>query len=108
MEDVLYHYEDEDITINVDVILEDGKLLFDGLDFGDRVEELRGDDSYEYKLSLDQENATKLFELLGVANETDKKKIEALKEKFGENGRISEIEEYCEKNGIKTEFFCWP
>ena len=104
-----HHYEDEDITINIDAILEDGKLLLDGLDYGKRVEELRGmGDDYEYKLSLDKENTTKLFDSLGVADKTDKQKLAAMKEKFGKDGRISEIEKYCDEHNIKTEFFCWP
>ena len=109
MKITFYHYEDEDITINTDAILKDGKLLLDGLDCGKRVEELRGmGDDYEYKLSLDKENTTKLFDSLGVADKTDKQKLATMKEKFGKDGRISEIEEYCDKHDIKTEFFCWP
>lgn len=109
MKITFYHYEDEDITINTDAILEDGKLLLDGLDYGKRVEELRGmGDDYEYKLSLDKENTAKLFESLGVSNKTDKQKLNTLKDKFGKNGRFSEVEEYCDKHGIKTKFFCWP
>ena len=109
MKITFYHYEDQDITINTDAILEDGKLLLDGLDYGKRVEELRGmGDDYEYKLSLDKENTAKFFDSLGAADENDKQKLAALKEKFGKNGRISEIEEYCNKHGIETEFFCWP
>ena len=97
MKITFYHYEDEDITINTDAILKDGKLLLDGLDYGKRVEELRGmGDDYEYKLSLDNENTTKLFDSLGVADKTDKQKLATMKEKFGKDGRISEIEEYCD------------
>ena len=109
MKITFYHYEDENITINTDAILEDGKLILDGLDYGKRVEELRGmGDDYEYKLSLDKENTTKLFDSLGVADKTDKQKLATMKEKFGKDGRISEVEKYCDKHDIKTEFFCWP
>lgn len=104
-----YHYEDKEITINTDVILEDGELLFDGFDYGKRVKELRGISSeYEYKLSLDQKSTTKLFEVLGVADKTDEQKLSALKEKFGEHGRTSDIQDFCDGHGIKTKFFCWP
>ena len=86
MKITFYHYEDEDITINTDAILEDGKLILDGLDYGKRVEELRGmGDDYEYKLSLDKENTTKLFDSLGVADKTDKQKLATMKEKFGKD-----------------------
>lgn len=34
MKITFYHYEDGDITINTYAILEDGKLLLDGLDYG--------------------------------------------------------------------------
>lgn len=109
MKITFYHYEDEDITINTDAILEDGKLLLDGLDCGKRVEELRGmGDDYEYKLSLDKENTAKFFESLGVADKNDKQKLAALKEKFGKDELISEVEEYCNEQDIRTEFFCWP
>ena len=109
MEIVFYHYEDKDIVINTNAILEDGKLRLDGYDYGKRVKELRGmGDDFEYGLSLDQNNTTKLFESLGVADKTDKQKLAALKDKFGKNGRISEVREYCDKRNIKTAYFSWP
>ena len=104
-----YHLENKDITINIDAILENGKLLLDGLDYGKRVEELRGmGDDYEYKLSLDKENTAKLFESLGAADKTDAQKLSALKAKFVENGHISDIQDYCDEHEIETEFFSWP
>ena len=39
---------------------------------------------------------------------TDKQKLATMKEKFGKDGRISEVEKYCDEHGIKTDFFCWP
>ena len=104
-----YHYEDKDITIDTDAILEDGKLILDGYDYGKRVEDMRGmGDDYEYRLSLNEENTTKFFESLGVSNKSEEQKLAALKEKFGKNGRTSEIREYCDKRNIKTDFFSWP
>jgi hypothetical protein len=109
MRTTFYHYEDKDISINIDAVLEDGELLFDGFDCGEQVKKLREvSDEYEYKLFLNQDNSSKLFEALGVADKTDKQKLAALIEKFGENGSISEIEEYCDDHEIKTEFYCWP
>ena len=109
MKITFYHYEDKDITINTNAILEDGKLLLDGYDYGKRVKDLRGiSDEYEYQLSFDQENTAKIFKSLGVADKSDKQKLNALKDKFGEHGRTSEIEKYCNEHQIKTEFFCWP
>lgn len=109
MKITFYHLETDDISININAVLEDGKLSLDGYDYGKRVEELRGmSDEYEYHLSLDEENAAKLFALLGVADGTDKQKLSALKVKFGKNGHVSEVSDYCEENGIKTSFFSWP
>lgn len=104
-----YHVENEDIAINTDAILEDGKLLLDGFDYGKRVEEIRGmGKEYEYKLSFDEKNTAKFFEALGVKDKSDSEKLAALKEKFGEKGSLPEIEKYCDEHGITTEFFCWP
>ncbi len=109
MKITFYHYKDDDITINTDIVLEDGKLLFDGFDSGKRVGEIRGiSDDYEYKLSLDEENTAKLFKLLDADDKTDEEKLNLIKERFGREGSTSEFSEFCDKNGIKTEFFCWP
>ena len=109
MKTTFYHFEDEAIIVDVKVALNNEELIFDGFDYGKKVKDSRGvSDEYEYSLSFDKENTRKFFELLGVSDKGDDDKLAVLKKKFGENGSISVIKEYCDNNGIETKFFSWP
>ena len=104
-----YHLDNDEIHVSMDLVLEDGELKFNGYDYGKRVKELRGiSDDYEYHLSLDKENTAKLFELLEINEKSDKEKLENIKERFSKDEGFSGFKDFCEENGIKTNFFCWP
>ena len=104
-----YQFKDENITVDITAVLENGKLTFNGFDYGKKVEDSRGVSSeYEYSLSLDNVNTDKLFTKLGIADKKDEDKLGLLKEKFGKDGSLSAFKEYCDMNEIETKFFCWP
>ena len=106
-----YHSIRKDIEINMTVSLNDGKLKFSGYDYGKFVAHSpvsHGGDEYEYYLDLDQENTQKVFKALGVADKTDKEKLQCIVDTFQKDKGFSGFKEYCEKRSIKTTFYSWP
>ena len=63
---------------------------------------------YEYYLKLDEENTKKAFEALGVADKSDKEKLQFIVDTFKKDQGFSGFEEYCEKHDIEAKFFSWP
>lgn len=102
-----YKEKKEDVEISINAILEDEKLTLEGCDNGELVEKWWGDDDYEYWLKFDKENTEKLFKKLGVANKTDKEKLETIRNTFSKDKDISGVQKYCEENDIKTSFNSW-
>jgi hypothetical protein len=73
----------------------DGGLRLDGGDIGERVEQIWGDEDYEYWVEVPGSEIGKLLLLL-------------LKEKY--NGNINAVDEFkafCESNGIICQFMNW-
>ena len=111
MEMPFYHSKRKDIEINMTVSLHDGELQFSGYDFGEFVAKSpvgQGGDEYEYYLKLDEENTKKAFEALGVADKSDKEKLQFIVDTFKKDQGFSGFEEYCEKHDIEAKFFSWP
>ena len=106
---VFYKAERNDINISISVCLEDGKLQFDGYDYGTRVKEFRGiSDEFEYYLNLDEANTTKAFEALGISSKSDQEKLEFIRDKFNKDGSFRGFEKYCADHGIETKYSSWP
>lgn len=98
---------------NIDTLIvakfNDGELRIRGHDVGPAVNDYWGmGNDYEYFLSLNKGNTEKLFMALGVMQETNKAKLDFIKDKFGGNETISKLSKYCKKNGIKTSFYSYP
>ena len=104
-----YTEKRKDVNISISASLENGELKLGGYDYGPTVERLRGmGDEFEYSLSLDKENSTKLFEAFSVADKTEKQKLETIKEAFSKYKGIFGLDNYCKENNIKTTYFSWP
>ena len=108
MKSVLYERRDAQIWCTITAVLVNGKLSVNGHDLGPKVEEFFGRDEYEYALSLDEENTSKLFRTLNCSEKSDEEKMQVIKDKFGNSYADTALKSYCWNNGIKTSFWCWP
>ena len=98
----------EDVQITINAYLEKGELKLEGHDVGKIVKDAWGNgNSYEYFLSLSQEDTEKLFKKLGSSDKSDEQKLITLKNTFSWENDFSEFSKYCEKNKIKTSFSSW-
>ena len=81
-----------------------GRLHFSGHDLGDTVEEIWGDDEYEYSYSLDEENSEKFWQVIKAEYG---KEDEALLKLF--EGEIDELKfrKILDDNDIKYEFWSY-
>lgn len=105
MELEIYKETRNDIDILIVAQLDNGELRLRGHDIGSAVKDFWGSDNdYEYCLSLDKENTQKLFKTLGITEKTNRSKLELIKDEFDGDKAISNLSEYCKKNGIKTSF----
>lgn len=107
MELDFYNENRDDILIAITIALENEELILRGFESGKTVDSIWGESDYEYFLSLDQSNTKKLFEKLGVADKTDKQKLEAVRDKFSKGKGTRLLKEYCKKNNIETSFFSY-
>ena len=98
----------EDIQITINSYLEDGELKLEGHDVGRMVKDAWGNgNSYEYFLTLSQEDTIKLFEKLGFSDKSDEEKLTALQKNFNWENDFTDFSKYCEDNKIKTSFSSW-
>ena len=98
----------EDIQITINAYLEKGELKLEGHDVGRVVKDAWGNgNSYEYFLSLSQEDTDKLFKKLGVSDASDEQRLVALKGEFNWESDFFFFCKYCEDNKIKTSFSSW-
>jgi len=103
----LYHFESEDIKINIVARFEKNKLIIDGYDIGKTVEEAWGDSDYEYVMTIPNSSLPPLYELLNVEAGDRRGLLEALAKRFYGNHCFSAIGDFLEKNNIKHEGFTW-
>ena len=108
MKKVLYSRRDAQVWCTVTAELSDGKLQVSGHDIGPLVEKFFGRDEYEYWVTLDQENTGKLFRSLGCEERSGEEQLEAVERSFGGDMADTRLKRYCEQNGIRTQFYCWP
>lgn len=104
----IYSSKEKDVEVSITAEIADGELTISDLSGGKLTSELMGSDFAEHYLSLDKVNTKKLFKELKVSAKSEKEQLSAIKEKFGKNTAIAELEDYCERHGIKTSPFVYP
>ncbi len=104
----LYHYEDKDIKISMNLYFnEQDQLIFDGYDIGRKVLQIRGKSDYEYKYTIAPVDVQKLAELFQVEYSDRKALLQAIKDKFGGNEAYSKFGAFMNNHGVKYEVFMW-
>ena len=103
----LFHFQDEDIKIDIVARFDGDKLVIDGYDIGKRVEELLGDSDYEYIMTIPATSVASLYGLLDVEAGNRKKLLKALAKRFHGNECFSAIGDLLEENNIEYDRFTW-
>ena len=105
MELPFYKMDSERVNVSITAILESGKFRLAGFDYGKYVEEFRGTEDFDYTLSFDKENTSKLFSLMGIVGKTDREKLEAVCVRFSSSKGVFGLYEYCKANNIAVSYF---
>jgi hypothetical protein len=103
----LFHFQDEDIKIDIVARFDGDKLVIDGYDIGKRVGELMGDSDYEYIMTIPATSVASLYGLLDVEAGNRKKLLKALAKRFHGNKCFSAIGDFLDQNSIEHETFTW-
>ncbi len=103
----LFHFQDENIEIDIVARFDGDELIIDGYDIGKTVEEAWGDSDYEYVMTIPATSVSALFELLDVEAGDRTKLLEVLKERFQGNYCFSAIGDFLDRNKIKYGRFTW-
>lgn len=103
----LFHFQDEDIKIDIVVRFDGDELVIDGYDIGKRVGEVFGDSDYEYVMTIPAASVASLYKLLDVEAGNRRKLLKTLAKRFQGNQCFSTIEDFLEENSIKYNRFTW-
>jgi hypothetical protein len=103
----LFHFQDEDIKIDIVARFDGDELVIDGYDIGKRVEEAWGDSDYEYIMTIPATSVASLYGLLDVEAGNRKKLLKALAKRFHGNKCFSAIGNFLDQNSIKHKTFTW-
>lgn len=75
---------------------EQGQLIFDGCDCGERVKECWGDFDYEYQYTIEPDEAARLFTIFGVDSQDKHALLQAIQQRFSINEAYSKFGEFLE------------
>ncbi len=103
----LFHFENEDIKIDIVARFDGDNIVIDGYDIGKTVEEAWGDSDYEYAMTIPDRSLPPLYRLLNVKVDDRKALLEALAKRFHGNKCFSIIGDFLDQNSIKHETFTW-
>ncbi len=90
------------LWVNVSAKVSGGCLKISGQDLGRAVEDIIGEDEYEYFYDFDRENTERLFALLGHEEQIAK---EVFIKKFSGIDGCRSLREFCDANDISYKFF---
>lgn len=100
----LCNERNERVSVHVTARQEGKCLIISGVDCGQTVEDIWGDDDYEYWYSFDEENTALLF---GKLSAPDVSPLIALKERFCGMDGCRQLREFCDSEGISYHFDSW-
>lgn len=90
---------------NLSISLDEGKLTFEGEDFGEECEKMNGTRFYEFYYALDEKATAKLIALLEEKYGDDAELETMLKTEFGSDDGSVKFAKFCERNGINMAFY---
>ncbi len=90
------------LWVNVSAKVSGGCLKISGQDLGKAVEDIMGEDEYEYFYDFDRENTERLFALLAQESQNVK---EVFIKKFSGIDGCQSLREFCNANDIEYKFF---
>ena len=92
----LYRKEGTTLQTGSLSVYSNGAVRIDGWDLGEIPERFWGHDDYEFEVTVPGTEICKLVFAL-------------LRDRYlGRMGAVGELREFCEKEGIETNFFAWP
>jgi hypothetical protein len=104
----LYQYKDENISVDITAYFENGNLVIDGYDVGERVKELTGDSDYEYRMRISEKDLARFCAEIGTGIESGEDAIlERMVMIFNINTCFSEIGSILRQSDIPFEYFSW-
>jgi hypothetical protein len=87
---------------------EEGELIIDGYDIGNRVKEIWGESDYEYAYRINPDSVKQLYNILGLNHGDKLALLEAIKSKFNDNSAYTELGKFMDENLSKqlgTKYF---
>jgi hypothetical protein len=103
----LYHFESDDIKIDIQARFEGEALVIDGYDIGKTVKEYWGDSDYEYTTTVPPEGVTRLYPLLLVTMNDKQALLNSIAARFNTNYCYSEFGKFLDDNHIPSSGFSW-
>lgn len=103
----LHHVKRDDIIINIVARFEKAKLIIDGYDIGQTVEEAWGDSDYEYVMTIPSTSVPRLYELLKIEVGDRTGLLDALAKRFHGNECFSAIGDFLDQHNVEHKTFHW-
>lgn len=106
-------YEEKRKGLHVVITAEErdgGALVIAGHDIGEVVKSIRGDDDYEYYLSVNKEEVQKLMQKISTAEgiaPTFPALLDLLAARYDDEYCFSKIQVLFKEMGVEAEFSCW-
>lgn len=105
---ILYSSERPDLKVVMQLYFkENGSLVFDGYDTGNRVRESFGSFDYEYSFTVPVREVEKFYPLFDIPFGNRSVLLSCLKDRFGSNEGYSEMTKYMKAEGITYDTFFW-
>lgn len=103
----LYHFESDEIKIDIEARFEGEALVIDGYDIGKRVKEYWGDSDYEYTVTVPPEGVLQLYPLFNVSEADKQNLLRGIAKRFHTNTCYSEFRKFLDDNHIPSSGFTW-
>ena len=84
--------------------IQNGRIDFTGIDYGDPCELMNGTDEYEFHYSLDENNTHILLKQLRLEYGTTEALSTILEQEFGCDDGSVRFENYCDQIGVEVRF----
>lgn len=103
----LFHFESDDIKIDIEARFEGDALVVEGYDIGKRVKEYWGDSDYEYSVTVAPQNVLLLFSVLVIPLGDRQGLLNEIARRFHTNTCFSDFRKLLEDNHIPSSGFSW-
>jgi hypothetical protein len=103
----LFHFESDDIKIDIEARFEGEALYIDGYDIGKHVKEYWGDSDYEYILTIPPASVDMIYQLMNITSRNKESLLKELALRFNTNTCYSDIRKFLDENQIPCSGFTW-